>query len=187
MAIDLMILYLSVLNIEVWRPLLGAEDHYEVSNLGRVASKDQTLPAKNGSYRFKKGIIRKICSDKDGYNVVDLTINYKTKRCRVGRSVLEAFDPRDDFQEHEVDHIYGDRSEDRLHYLRWLSISGNRRNLHFTTKAKSGVRGVRFRKEMSLPWEARASVDNKSITLGTFFTKEEAINCRRQFEDNIYG
>ena len=65
---------------EYWKPVVGYEGHYQVSNWGRVKS-----------IKFGKGRILKPGTNKDGYLQVDLCKNNKSKTFRVNRLVAEAF------------------------------------------------------------------------------------------------
>ena len=42
------------MEIEVWKPIEGYEDRYEISNLGRVKSLERRIRIANGRYRVKK-------------------------------------------------------------------------------------------------------------------------------------
>ena len=76
---------------EYWRPVLGYEGLYEVSNLGRARSLDRWVKCPNGSVRFYKGKILKLKTNKYGYLKVNLCKNGKVKTFRVNRLVAEAF------------------------------------------------------------------------------------------------
>ena len=55
-------------SLEEWRPVIGFEGHYEVSNKGNVRSLDRTIFDLNGKRkRFIKGVALKPSKDKDGY------------------------------------------------------------------------------------------------------------------------
>ena len=71
---------------EYWRPVLGYEGLYEVSNWGRVKS----LP-RNGTVKYAR--ILKPDTDKDGYLYVVLSKNNKQKLFKIHRLVAEAFIP----------------------------------------------------------------------------------------------
>jgi hypothetical protein len=47
------------MEIEVWKPIEGYEDRYEISNLGRVKSLERRIRIANGRYRVKKQNILK--------------------------------------------------------------------------------------------------------------------------------
>ena len=47
------------MEIEVWKPIEGYENRYEISNLGRVKSLERRIRIANGRYRVKKQNILK--------------------------------------------------------------------------------------------------------------------------------
>lgn len=74
---------------EYWKPVVGYEELYQVSNFGRVKS----LP-RNGTVKYAR--ILKPGTDKDGYFKVYLYKNNKLKTFTVHRLVAEAFLPNPD-------------------------------------------------------------------------------------------
>lgn len=52
---------------EVWKDVVGYEDRYQVSNLGRVRSKDVILHKSDGKIEFREGKIVKLQLSKTGY------------------------------------------------------------------------------------------------------------------------
>jgi hypothetical protein len=83
----------------------------------------------------------------------------------------------------EIDHIDGDRTNNRISNLREVSRSENRKNVGLTTQNKTGVPGVI---EYSYGWVARVSLRGKTHHLGTFKTFDEAVAARRAAEP-IFG
>jgi hypothetical protein len=70
-----------------------------------------------------------------------------------------------------IDHINGDRSDDRITNLRDCSQRENMRNMR--GHSSSGFKGV-YPSKNSSRWQASIFVDNAIVRLGTFATKEEA-------------
>jgi hypothetical protein len=81
----------------------------------------------------------------------------------------------------EVDHINGNRRDNRIENLRSVSPEENHRNQKLHCTNTSGVSGVFFVKS-TRRWSARISVNNVKRSLGYFETREEAIVARRQAE-----
>lgn len=82
--------------VEVWKPIMGYEGLYEVSNLGRVKSLDRTYTTKNkwGDMQYTQiGKLKKIRKNIDGYCVVQLSKNGKQKEYKVHRLMCQAFLP----------------------------------------------------------------------------------------------
>lgn len=100
---------------EEWRTVVGFED-YEVSSLGRVRS------LKSGKVEY-----RKCQKNKYGYIRVGLWNNGKMKNCQVHRLVYTSFvgDIDDGLQ---IDHIDGDKSNNKLTNLRAVSPKVNSNN-----------------------------------------------------------
>lgn len=77
----------------------------------------------------------------------------------------------------EVDHINGDRADNRLCNLREANRTVNGRNIHGPMAHNtSGFLGVYFHKK-NRRWAAQIKVNKKSIHLGQFGTAEEAHAC----------
>lgn len=77
---------------EIWKPVVGYEKYYEVSNIGRVRSLDREMTSPTGKKFIKKGRIRKQnINPKTGYYMLFLN-GRDSKRCHsVHRLVAEAF------------------------------------------------------------------------------------------------
>jgi len=72
----------------------------------------------------------------------------------------------------EIDHVNGDRSDDRIANLRPCSRRENAWNTR--GRSASGFKGV-YRAENCTPkWHAKISVKGETLHLGSFDTKEEA-------------
>ena len=72
----------------------------------------------------------------------------------------------------EIDHVNGDRTDDRIANLRPCSRRENARNMR--GRSASGFKGVYRCNSRTARWQARISVKDEMINLGTFDTKEEA-------------
>jgi len=84
-----------------------------------------------------------------------------------------------------IDHINGDRSDNRIENLRNTTLAENNKNRRISTRNKHGQSGVDFWKPRQ-KWRARVWKDNKGIVIGYFDTKEEAISARKKAEP-LYG
>jgi len=111
--------------VELWRPVVGYEGLYEVSNMGRVRS----LPGKrwNGQaiHEFKGRILRP--QSKTRYLQVTLSKNGKVKSIKIHQLVAEAFLPpcpgTQGKQSHcyQIDHINNNSRDNRARNLQWLT------------------------------------------------------------------
>ncbi len=102
---------------EIWRPVLGYENHYEVSNLGNVRS----LMYKGGRHIHPIHQTLK----PSGYYEVMLTENKKNFYKPVHRLVAQAFVPNP-HNKPCVDHIDTDRRNTTIRkrtYSKWADIS----------------------------------------------------------------
>lgn len=78
---------------EVWKPVVGYEELYEVSNKGFIKSLDRFIIRKDGKPLHCYGRLLKFSTDRDGYKIVGLTKDKKLKQFKVHRVVAEAFIP----------------------------------------------------------------------------------------------
>ena len=112
---------------EKWRPVLCHEDMYEVSSSGRVRSITRIVPhARYGSI-CRKSVLRKPRVSRCGYLRVSLhkqgeqTGKYKA----VHRLVALAFIPRLDLSRHQINHIDGNKTNNHVCNLEWVTASEN--------------------------------------------------------------
>jgi hypothetical protein len=71
-----------------------------------------------------------------------------------------------------LDHINGDRQDNRYSNLREATTSENQQNRKMQTYSKSGMIGVR--RSYGSRWRAMIIIDGRRIYLGAFATKDEA-------------
>lgn len=81
---------------EIWKPVVGYEGLYEVSNLGRVRSLDRYAKQPKGGLRLIKGRILNQYINRCGYLFVSLSKNGKVKKITIHRLVAQAFIPNPD-------------------------------------------------------------------------------------------
>lgn len=114
---------------EVWKPIVGYEGLYEVSNLGRVKS----LP----KYRYKyERLLALYTNPHHGYVEVHLRKDGASKPHRVHKLVMEAFtDYRSKGAKSGfgIDHIDNDKTNNCLENLQVLSNTDNIRKAHYVT------------------------------------------------------
>lgn len=85
----------------------------------------------------------------------------------------------------EIDHINGDRCDNRIENLRSVTRQENAKNLKYIKPGPSGVNGVRYRKGNG-GWVAEIRSDGKKIHIGSFRCKTAAVIARKQAEKK-YG
>lgn len=109
---------------EIWRPVVGWEGLYEVSDLGRVRSFGRVAKCGHGGTRFLKGRLLKAFSGTSGHLRVDLSLDGKRTPSAIHRLVLEAFvGPCPEGQ--EVLHWDDDPTNNTLGNLRYGTRSEN--------------------------------------------------------------
>lgn len=77
----------------------------------------------------------------------------------------------------EIDHIDGDRANNRIENLRLVTGAENQRNKGLNKNNTSGVLGVCWDKGRG-KWMARISHKGKAVSLGRFDNKNDAIAAR---------
>jgi hypothetical protein len=106
---------------EIWKPILGYEGYYEISNTGRV----KCLPRK-GSGCKNYVYFKKITPPKDNvhYPTFSLNVGGKSKSLMLHRVLAIHFiqNPENKLQ---VNHIDGNKSNNDLSNLEWVSPSEN--------------------------------------------------------------
>lgn len=105
---------------EVWKDIEGFEGWYQVSNLGRVRS----LKRKNDCNNNVDFLYLVPIKNWAGYCRVGLYRNKKRKLFSVHRLVARAFLPNP-CNKQQINHLNGDRSDNRACNLSWCSGSEN--------------------------------------------------------------
>ena len=109
---------------EIWKPIEGYENLYQVSSYGRVKSNDRTEICKNGLVRFREGKILKPHQNYNGYLWVSLCKNDKRKKKKIHRLVAKAFIPNTN-NKPQVNHIDGNKHNNNLKNLEWVTSKEN--------------------------------------------------------------
>ena len=117
---------------EEWKEIKGFEGMYEVSNFGRVKSKERIDEyISNGEiiYRRRREVILYPKLTKTGYLQVTLFKNGKPKYARMHRLVAEAFLPNPENLP-VVNHKDGNKLNNDVSNLEWTSYSENTKKWH---------------------------------------------------------
>lgn len=149
---------------EIWKTI-DEFPKYEVSNTGYVRN------IKNKKVAFME-------LTKKGYLKVRFEKNGKRKMFRISRLVATAFLPNPN-NILSVDHIDGNRQNNRLENLRWASHAENGRNRKKLDNCTSKYKGVSLNKKTN-KWRPYICVNNKKYHLGTYKDEEFAAaiyNC----------
>lgn len=108
---------------EIWTPVKFNEN-YEVSTYGRVRRSDN---------KKEKALIK----SNNGYYKVDLYKDGKRKDKGVHRIVMESFVECDDPENKQVNHIDGDKTNNKITNLEWCTRSENMKHAFRTGLATS--------------------------------------------------
>ncbi len=145
---------------EVWKSCKGYEGSYEVSNLGRIKSKqrisEKMLTSHNNKY---------------GYPSVTLSIRGKITRHTIHQLMAIAFlDHTPNGNTMVVDHIDEVKTNNHIDNLRIIS---NRENCSRSTRGTSKFTGVSWNKQ-NKRWIACIEIEGKQKHLGSFTDELEA-------------
>lgn len=129
---------------EIWMPILGTGDRYSISNFGAVRSNWSDIPQRNLTYRkrIEKQKLLK-CWDHNGYRRVALGRN---NFWYVHRLVAIHF-LDNPFALDQIDHIDGNRANNLVSNLRWVSpkentLYGGERHAWYSQKIASAKRRI---------------------------------------------
>jgi hypothetical protein len=147
---------------EIWKDVVGYEGLYKVSNVARIL-------------RIKKDTEKLLTPHKEswGYFQVGLYMNGKRKTKMLHRLVYEAFKGP---IKYTIDHIDGDKSNNRLDNLQDITQRQNDTKKFDKTKTSSRYTGVYFDKRRN-NWQSRIQINGKTITLGRFINELDAANA----------
>lgn len=132
-------------------------------------------------YSYKNKRVLKGLKGKNGYVYVGLCKNGIVRQYTVHRLVGEAFIPNPE-NKPEIDHINGDRQDNRVENLRWATKKENRRNPITTERMSAKKRGLpakNKKKVIQSDMEGIFIKEYESIALAA-----EATNTRRTYISN---
>ena len=114
---------------EIWKPIKGYENLYEISNLGNVKSLSRIVKGirygKSYEYFIQEKILKQN-KDTKGYLLVKLNKDGVSTNKKVHRLVAESF--LGDIYNKEIDHINTIKTDNRLENLRIVTSKENSNN-----------------------------------------------------------
>lgn len=141
---------------EEWRPVVGYEGLYEISNIGNVKS----------FVKYKQGKILKPAKDTKGYLFVNLQKHKIVKHCSIHRLVALAFIPNDD-PEHKTQCNH--RDENKQNNTVWINADGSinldKTNLEWVTPSENVNYGTRNERASKIMTNGKRSKPVKQMTL----------------------
>lgn len=167
--------------IEEWKEINGYEGYYEVSNMGNVRTMDRIIYKSDGSYQTYKSRPLKVAYNKrNNMYVVYLSLNGKKKCISVHRLVAEAFCYNDNPEiKTTVNHIDGDRSNNKANNLEWTSYSENLQHAYDTLKRPHNKAIKKNRKCITINKITNEKKEHKSIAEASRYTKISETQLRR--------
>ena len=125
---------------EIWKDIPQYEGLYQASSIGRIRSIDRkiTQTANGGNVKFsymKKGRVLKQTVQNGNYQMVSISINGKHRECTVHRLVASAFIDNP-LNYRDVNHKNGNKTDNRVENLEWVSHGDNIRHSYHTLKQK---------------------------------------------------
>lgn len=112
---------------EIWKEIPDTQGRYQVSNLGRVRHTDCEVVYSNGYVRRHKEHVLNPAKDPNGYLIFFVRSNGKHRVVRVHRCVAMAFVPNPNNLP-EVNHINGEKDDNRVENLEWCTSKQNKRH-----------------------------------------------------------
>ena len=160
---------------EIWKDVPGYEGYYKVSNLGRVRSLDRVRTYKSGASKLLEGKMSNPIMN-NGYKHVTLTMKGRQKAFKISQLVAMGFlGHKPDGYKLVVDHINGNRSDDRVENLR---IVTNRANASTCFRTGNGTFSSKYVgvcwSNRSLKWQSSIYYDGIRIHLGLFDNETDA-------------
>lgn len=126
--------------------------------------------------------IKHLCWGLTNLNYVYATEHLTHKNVQIHRVIMDILDKPDII----VDHKNGNPLDNRKSNLRLCTKAQNSYNKRMQPYNTSGVTGVTWDKRTN-KWKASIGYKGKTLHLGTFDSKQDAINARKQGEDKYFG
>lgn len=108
---------------EIWKPLMDSE-YYEVSNLGKIRCVGGTILRKDNKPYTLKSLVLKPFVSRCNYEILTLNLDIN-KKVLIHRAVLETFNPVENMENLQVNHIDGNKRNNVLSNLEWVTREEN--------------------------------------------------------------
>ena len=167
---------------EIWKDVINFEGIYKVSNLGNVKRIFGTIGV---NLKYKHNYNLKPLDNGFGYFRIKLSKNGVSKRYMLHRIIAEAFllNPN---KLRVVNHINENKKDNRLINLEWCTHSENSLKYNELNPIRKNTikksKGYVLDKRTGI-FYSRIGVNGKNIHLGSFNTKEDAIQAYNKAYD----
>lgn len=118
----------------------------------------------------------------EGYVVLHLVVDGRAHTIKAHRLAFALMEGR---WPHQIDHINGDRADNRWTNLREVDMVANLRNRAVQKRSRTGVQGV-MPVRGGASYRAYIGEAGRQVRLGTFATLEEAAEVRRKRERDLH-
>ena len=152
---------------EIFKDIIGWEDCYQISNLGRVFSK-----------RYNRYLKPRLCNH--GYYMVSLCKNGKAKQMLVHRLIALHFIENPENKLY-IDHINRVRTDNRIENLRWATHKENMNNMSFKTITKGGY--YKYKYGYQYRWQENKTLKSKFFKTLELVKEFEVEHLKNFIED----
>lgn len=174
---------------EIWKSVVGYEGLYAVSNFGRVKSLALVEYIKTGQIRNHKERLMRL-QNMRGYKTVKLSCDGTVATILVHRLVAIAFIPNPE-NKATVNHINGDKSDNRVVNLEWATQSENNTHAYRILGKKPSIHLDKLREG----WRRNRDSISKSISRANSgvlngaskLTTSQIIEIREASKNKYYG
>jgi hypothetical protein len=128
-------------NSITWKPVPGYEGFYEVSDCGLVRSVTRTIKSSFNAHRQIPGKLRTVYPMKDGYIRVTLMRERTSRSYGIHRLVMMAFSPNQNQDALDVNHMDGNKQNNRLENLEWCTRGENHKHRYQVLGQKHSFTG----------------------------------------------
>ena len=163
---------------EIYKPIIGFEEYYEISNYGNVKRLKRELFHISNSKRLFQERLLTPSLEKKGYLKIRITKDSKVYSFKIHRLVANHF-VYNEFNLEQVNHIDGNKLNNHFSNLEWVSNRENINHYHLNTNKTSKYPGVHFKKDVK-KWNARIRVGKVRYNLGNFLEEEDATKAYKE-------